>query len=44
MPLDDLIRAALREAARAQCYPKGRDALALLKQSLSENREDGKHG
>ena len=44
MPLDDLIRAAMRDAARQRLFPEDRDALALLKQIKSSPKEDGQNG
>ena len=39
MPLDDMIRAAMREAARARRFPEHRDALDLLRQTISKEEE-----
>ena len=39
MPLDDMIRAAVREAAHARRFPERRDGLALLRQEILKEEE-----
>jgi len=43
MPLDDMIRAAMREAAHAVRFPQTRDGLALQKQAIKKE-EDERNG
>ena len=43
MPLDDMIRAAMHEAAHTTRFPQNRDGLALQKQAVLKE-EDKRNG